>query len=90
MVVKGTLIKNIPFELKNTTKYPIGQYEWEEVVTIRKMIKGNDIYKAGSVFGQLEFESKSRRVTQVKALDNGKVYSIDWDSYAECKVVYEE
>ena len=84
-VVKGELMNYIPFELTKNNKYPVSGEEWEVLVTTRKMVKGNELYKAGSVFGQLEVNTRSVRLSQVKALTDCKVFWITWDAYMNCK-----
>ena len=86
-VTKGEFINNIPFDITNATKYPISFFRWEILVTTRRMIKGNELFKAGSVFGQLEVADDLPRLTQVKALNTSKLYSIDWGTYTNCIII---
>lgn len=83
-VAKGELVNYVPFDIAKSNKYPVSGDEWETLITTRKMVKGNELYKTGSVFGQLEAAARIPRLSQVKALTDCKLYWITWDAYMNC------
>ena len=85
IVIKGKFMAGIPFNLHSYAKYPTGNENWELLVMTRNMLKDNEIYNIGAIFGQLEVGSNSLRKTEVKAITRSKVYYLDWSTYIKCK-----